>query len=317
MDSSVIVGVLIWLAIFIFLIAMIIHTTVRKTNGNLKIKNLRKEKGFICGGLYKHTAGLPIAEGVKCQVLCFNNRIEVRFNSMKFNLDKPKIVDICLKSDIEIQKQYVSSAGGAVGGALLFGAVGALIGGRAKQKQIRNESTYLIITYKNEDEIKYIGFDVTGLKSSANRFVYIFKNSNANRSETIDLGSSQTNAVGTTYIETTSVENDVVENDVDVIEQIEKYYGLKEKGIITEEEFFEKKKQLLNLKGTKKEQSATKWPENKTNTLPAELINNFIQPMPENTNLLPTMQKKKNGLWYYYINSYWSDVVRYCFFSDF
>ena len=87
---------------------------------------------------------------------------------MKFNLDRERVRDVCLKTDIDIQKQYVSSSGGAIAGGLLFGPVGALIGGRTKQKKIKNVSTYLIITYTNDDEIKYVGFDATNSTLQAN-----------------------------------------------------------------------------------------------------------------------------------------------------
>ncbi len=45
--------------------------------------------------------------------------------TMNFELEKSKITDMCIKTDKEIQQQYVSSVGGAVGGAVLFGPLGA------------------------------------------------------------------------------------------------------------------------------------------------------------------------------------------------
>lgn len=44
---------------------------------------------------------------------------------------------MCIKTDKEIQQQYVSSVGGAVGGAVLFGPLGAITGGRAKKKTVK------------------------------------------------------------------------------------------------------------------------------------------------------------------------------------
>ena len=40
--------------------------------------------------------------------------------TMNFELEKSKITDMCIKTDKEIQQQYVS-----VGGAVLFGPLGA------------------------------------------------------------------------------------------------------------------------------------------------------------------------------------------------
>lgn len=57
--------------------------------------------------------------------------------TMNFELEKSKITDMCIKTDKEIQQQYVSSVGGAVGGAVLFGPLGAITGGRAKKKTVK------------------------------------------------------------------------------------------------------------------------------------------------------------------------------------
>ena len=109
----------------------------------------------------------------------YSDRFEFKSGSIQFNLAKSKIVDIAITTDTDIQKQYVSSIGGAVGGAVLFGPLGAIIGGRAKQKTTRTISYYLIITYKNDtDELKYLGFDVTNTYFIAQKFVNEFKKSN-------------------------------------------------------------------------------------------------------------------------------------------
>lgn len=109
----------------------------------------------------------------------YSDRFEFKSGSIQFKLAKSKIVDISITTDTDIQKQYVSSIGGAVGGAVLFGPLGAMIGGRAKQKKTINVSYYMIITYKNEnDELKYIGFDVTYALSKAKKFESEFKKTN-------------------------------------------------------------------------------------------------------------------------------------------
>lgn len=70
---------------------------------------------------------------------------------------------------------YVSSIGGTVGGAMLFGTLGAMTGGRAKKKTVKNETHhYLIITYQSPD-VKCIGFEICLSLSSAYRFVDDFK----------------------------------------------------------------------------------------------------------------------------------------------
>lgn len=119
----------------------------------------------------KHVNGLPIAENIECTIKSLPDSFEFSSGSMKFELEKSKITDMCMKTDQEIQQQYISSIGSAVGGAVLFGPLGAIIGGRAKKKTIKNEiHNYLIITYKS-DEIKYIGFEIGFSVPSAKKFI--------------------------------------------------------------------------------------------------------------------------------------------------
>lgn len=123
----------------------------------------------------KHVNGLPIAENMDCTITSADDKFIFSSGSMHFELDKSKITDICIKTEQEIQEQYVSSVGGAVGGAMLFGTLGAMIGGRAKKKKVKNETHhYLIITYQSPD-VKYIGFEIGLNLASAYVFESDFK----------------------------------------------------------------------------------------------------------------------------------------------
>ena len=102
-------------------------------------------------------------------------------------MSKDKITDICIKTDTEIQKQLVSSVGGAVAGAMLFGTLGAIIGGRAKTKKVKTSTDYLIITYRSDEELKYIGFDTKNNPPSAVKLVNEFKQNNSSSGVQIEL----------------------------------------------------------------------------------------------------------------------------------
>jgi len=65
--------------------------------------------------------------------------------------------------DVNVQQQYVSSIGGAVLGGALFGVAGAAVGGRAKKKEIKSVDTWLIITYKEDEQPKNIAVLTTDL----------------------------------------------------------------------------------------------------------------------------------------------------------
>lgn len=109
----------------------------------------------------KHMAGLPIAEGAEIFVYRCKAKIIFERNQDTIELDISKVRDILIKTDVEIQKSYVSSAGGAVGGYVLFGPLGAIIGGRAKEKKSTTIEKYLIFAYEKDNELDYISMEVT------------------------------------------------------------------------------------------------------------------------------------------------------------
>ncbi|MGN4127620.1 hypothetical protein ACMGD3_21820 [Lysinibacillus sphaericus] len=109
----------------------------------------------------KHMAGLPIAEGAEIFVYRCKDKVIFERNQDTVELEINKVRDILLKTDVEIQKSYVSSAGGAVGGYVLFGPLGAMIGGRTKEKKSTITEKYLIFGYEKNGELDYISMEVT------------------------------------------------------------------------------------------------------------------------------------------------------------
>ena len=136
---------------------------------------------------FDHVNGLPIAENTFCQVLSCPDQYVFFANGVTFNLEKSKVTDLCITSDVDIHKQYVSSVGGAIGGAIAFGPVGAAIGGRAKIKTTRESSYYLIFTYVTCNIIKYVGFDVTYSYLRAEKYVKEFKSNQISNTVNVNL----------------------------------------------------------------------------------------------------------------------------------
>jgi hypothetical protein len=169
----IILGVLLLLIIFCF--RMVVVTSKTRKAQKQEHKKLVTEKRAVASGVFSHTVGLPISENTFCTLYYCPTRIEIIGNGTQFNLDFEKINDISMKTSVDIHRQYVSSAAGAVGGALLFGAVGSLIGGRVKEKQLREVHTYLIFTYSKESNVDYIAFDVTNSLKQAGKFVDEFR----------------------------------------------------------------------------------------------------------------------------------------------
>jgi len=182
----IILGIFIFL--IIFCIKMLIITLKAKKERKIYIQTL-KNQGVSIYAVFQHVHGLPLAESTLCEIFSYADRIEFKANSAVIKLAREKITDMCLKYDTEIQNQTVSSVGGAIVGGVMFGTLGAIIGGRAKNKEVKTTTQYLIITYIGEQgELKYIGFETAyNYSSSAVKLVKEFRELNTNSRIQIDL----------------------------------------------------------------------------------------------------------------------------------
>lgn len=147
-----------------------------------------KPNGLTMRMSAKHVNGLPIAENLNCEINSYDDRLEFKSGTTNIKLPRNKITDMCIKTDVEIQKQAVSSVGGAIAGGLTFGRLGAIIGGRVKTKNIRTATHYLIITYTDSSgKLAYIGFEVTNNLNAAGKLITEFKKLNSTSGIQINL----------------------------------------------------------------------------------------------------------------------------------
>lgn len=175
---------------FCFLISILLFRSLSKKSSKpqKQQKEQSEHSGITIYASMYHVNGLPLTENAFCEILSYPDNITFRYGTTEINLARNKITDMCVKTDTEIQKQAVSSVGGAVAGAVMFGALGAMIGGRAKTKKIKTTTHYLIITYlNNQEEISYIGFDATKNILAANKLVNEFRKLNTTSGIRIDL----------------------------------------------------------------------------------------------------------------------------------
>lgn len=180
-----IIAILFVLIIWGFYMAM--KTSEKQRVAKLKRKRLMADTNSSLLESFQHFNGLPIPEGTMCTINSQPTKYTISSNGANINLDKNKVIDICIKTDVEIQKQYVSSAAGAIGGAILFGPIGALIGGRAKEKKTQQIFSYLIFTYLSEGDMKYIAFNATNSVFIAAKYVDEFKKSHQKNAVEINL----------------------------------------------------------------------------------------------------------------------------------
>lgn len=113
---------------------------------------------------FPHNYGLPVAPGATCTINLTKTGLTIYSSGINFNMAIDKIISISTKTDKEVlnQKQYVSNTGKAMAGAALFGLPGAIIGGRAKEKNISTTvyKNYMVVTYKKDDAVEYLIFDI-------------------------------------------------------------------------------------------------------------------------------------------------------------
>lgn len=176
--------------VVVFCIRMAIKTSKAKKANKAAQTNDLKSKNADMMITITHFYGLPVHEGAPTKVYWSTDKVIFEANGASFNLDMSKITDVSLKTNVEIQKQYVSSAGGAVAGGMMFGPIGAMIGGRAKEKQSKEITRYIIFTYADANEMKYIALsygDYFPLTNQVQKFVDAFKNITPNTPQSFNL----------------------------------------------------------------------------------------------------------------------------------
>ena len=129
-------------------------------NNQKTTNDMKKAQAFVTGTI---ADGLGLPEGVPASVSFFDDNLEIISGSTHFSLKYSKVVDMQAKTNFEIEKQYVSSAGGA----MLFGPLGAIIGGRVKEKKHTTIEYYFIISFMNKNnEIEFISLKLMNMIAS-------------------------------------------------------------------------------------------------------------------------------------------------------
>ena len=146
----------------VFCIYMIVKTTKARNAVKRSKKALKNRVQADKVITLTHITGLPLSEGSVCNLALTPDSIVIEKSPNSYNLSFSKVADMCVKTDTDIRKAYVSSVGGAVGGAVLFGPLGAMIGGRTKKKVDTVTHSFFIITYDKDGGTDYISFECTG-----------------------------------------------------------------------------------------------------------------------------------------------------------
>ena len=120
-------------------------------------------------GTLLHIDGLGLPDGAKCKVDFQNGTLTVEALSQTITLAGEKIVSAEIVKKKDITKQAVSNAGGAIAGAMWFGALGAIVGGASHKKTVKQVHHFLVISYLADDGVKYIVFGANNGTFSADK----------------------------------------------------------------------------------------------------------------------------------------------------
>ena len=179
--------IIIWIVFFILALVVVIYAIYNLAKGYANkieqeenIINKGKEYNAIYSGKFWHICGLSLAENSECILHLGEEKIVIESKSNIYNLHLNKILDMNIKDSKEVQ----NSISGAVGGALLFGPIGAFLGGTSTELH-----RFFIIIYRNKNnEEKCISFDMKdNLESLKHIYRYIENYNKHKEKRKIDL----------------------------------------------------------------------------------------------------------------------------------
>lgn len=219
--------------------------------------------GVVCSGCLKNVRICSLDNPLSYTVKSIRDLIYLRISlANKFQATKSvqnfiEIDDVnklfCISNELFLYENLLSfelledgqsiakgGLGRAVVGGLLFGGVGAIVGGITGGKKTKGicNSMKLRVSLKNaHKDVVYISF-ITG-ETPTKGFIYQVAQENAQKCITVLEQINEQNHAA----QNVPISSDVVS----VADEILKYKGLLDQGVITQEEFELKKKDLLNL----------------------------------------------------------------------
>ncbi|MFC4355346.1 hypothetical protein ACFO0S_09830 [Chryseomicrobium palamuruense] len=134
----------------------------------------KKDEKVALGNLID---GVNLPQNTSVQVKMNTNEVMISGNNQEFLISFEKLVNVDLKSDVEMEQIIEQSLPGMVIGAAAFGVIGAMIGGRVKTKEKKKVSHFLIINFQS-DELKTIVIDASKDWYNAAGLVDLFRKFN-------------------------------------------------------------------------------------------------------------------------------------------
>lgn len=161
------------LMVFSMILTTIIFVAILRLMNKKTSETVNKAPKIIKGNM-KHMKGLPIAKGVSCEVTLIDNSYKFVANNAEFILDKSKVLDLTLKTDVKVRRGYKTSVGGAAIGSMIGGVRGATILG-VKPKENRSYTYSLMITYNKNNKVSYIVLEEGAFSFFSNQLIKEFR----------------------------------------------------------------------------------------------------------------------------------------------
>ena len=127
---------------------------------------------YLFEGTFAHLNGLPLNDGTVVNAYWCDDRIVFRSDENRYDLPFSNLLNICIKSDVEIYNQCKLSENLDF---IPYGSVGAAL--YDKGKETTQATQYLIFTYKGKynGETKYVAFELNQYNTAtANNMVNYF-----------------------------------------------------------------------------------------------------------------------------------------------
>lgn len=138
----------------------IVYYVVRTTKINkARRQEFLKRTGCVKMGEMPHICGLPVIKGAMCQVGINNQEFVFQKEDKLITLPLNRVIDVGVKNKEEIRSYYVSNAGTAIAGGMMFGEIGALLGGQPEKVTETIRSQFFIIIYHDGNSVSTLMFD--------------------------------------------------------------------------------------------------------------------------------------------------------------
>jgi len=148
---------------------------------------IRYRPGVVFGGKIKYLSGLNIPEQTIMMAVGKKEELILAGVGQEFHISMEKILSIERLTHSEVHHQMVSNTAGAIAGAMVGGALGAIILGTPSLEKYTVKGKLVVLAYQTEREIQYILFDGSKCQSTIQNMLRFFRKYKRKLSVRVDL----------------------------------------------------------------------------------------------------------------------------------